>query len=100
MSIGKKIAHKLEGARGATKKFFGRATGNTRLRGHWLQGELGIGHVPTGGEEGFLPRSPVVGSTTDSTGRWRRTPIGADPAHLGSSQSRAVIPERRNPQRT
>ena len=32
MSIGKKIAHKLEGAKGATKKFFGRATGNTRLR--------------------------------------------------------------------
>ena len=32
MSIGKKIAHKLEGAKGATKKIFGRATGNTRLR--------------------------------------------------------------------
>ncbi|MGZ6806897.1 MAG: CsbD family protein [Mycobacteriaceae bacterium] len=32
MSIGKKIAHKLEGAKGVTKKIFGRATGNTRLR--------------------------------------------------------------------
>ena len=32
MSIGKKIAHKLEGAKGATKKLVGRATGNTRLR--------------------------------------------------------------------
>ena len=32
MSIGKKIAHKAEAAKGATKKFFGRATGNTRLR--------------------------------------------------------------------
>ncbi|RAU96614.1 CsbD family protein [Mycobacterium colombiense] len=32
MSIGNKIAHKLEGAKGATKKIFGRATGNTRLR--------------------------------------------------------------------
>jgi uncharacterized protein YjbJ (UPF0337 family) len=32
MSIGKKLAHKAEAAKGATKKFFGRATGNTRLR--------------------------------------------------------------------
>jgi uncharacterized protein YjbJ (UPF0337 family) len=32
MSIGKKIAHKAEVAKGATKKIFGRATGNTRLR--------------------------------------------------------------------
>jgi uncharacterized protein YjbJ (UPF0337 family) len=32
MSIGKTIAHKLEAAKGATKKFYGRATGNTRLR--------------------------------------------------------------------
>ncbi len=32
MSIGKKLAHKAEAARGATKKYFGRATGNTRLR--------------------------------------------------------------------
>ncbi len=32
MSITKKIAHKLEAAKGATKKFYGRATGNTRLR--------------------------------------------------------------------
>ena len=31
MSIGKKIAHKAEAAKGAAKKFFGRATGNTRL---------------------------------------------------------------------
>jgi uncharacterized protein YjbJ (UPF0337 family) len=32
MSIGKKIAHKAEAAKGTTKKTFGRATGNTRLR--------------------------------------------------------------------
>jgi uncharacterized protein YjbJ (UPF0337 family) len=32
MSIGKTIAHKAEAAKGTTKKIFGRATGNTRLR--------------------------------------------------------------------
>ena len=32
MSIGKKIAHKAEAAKGAIKKVVGRATGNTRLR--------------------------------------------------------------------
>jgi uncharacterized protein YjbJ (UPF0337 family) len=32
MSIGKKIAHKAEAIKGATKKYVGRATGNTRLR--------------------------------------------------------------------
>lgn len=32
MSVGKKIAHKAEATKGATKKFLGRATGNTRLR--------------------------------------------------------------------
>jgi uncharacterized protein YjbJ (UPF0337 family) len=32
MSIAKKLAHKAEAAKGATKKYFGRATGNTRLR--------------------------------------------------------------------
>jgi uncharacterized protein YjbJ (UPF0337 family) len=32
MSIGKKIAHKAEAAKGSVKKLFGRATGNTRLR--------------------------------------------------------------------
>jgi uncharacterized protein YjbJ (UPF0337 family) len=32
MSIGKKIAHKAEAAKGSTKKVIGRATGNTRLR--------------------------------------------------------------------
>jgi uncharacterized protein YjbJ (UPF0337 family) len=32
MSMGKKLAHKAEAAKGATKKFFGRATGNARLR--------------------------------------------------------------------
>ena len=31
MSIGKKIAHKAEAAKGAAKKFFGGDTGNTRL---------------------------------------------------------------------
>ena len=31
MSIAKKLAHKAEAAKGAAKKFFGRATGNTRL---------------------------------------------------------------------
>lgn len=32
MSVGKKIAHKAEAAKGTTKKLFGRATANTRLR--------------------------------------------------------------------
>jgi uncharacterized protein YjbJ (UPF0337 family) len=32
MSVGKKLAHKAEAVKGATKKYFGRATGNTRLR--------------------------------------------------------------------
>jgi uncharacterized protein YjbJ (UPF0337 family) len=32
MSIGKKIAHTAQAAKGVTKKYFGRATGNTRLR--------------------------------------------------------------------
>jgi uncharacterized protein YjbJ (UPF0337 family) len=32
MSIGKKIAHKAEAAKGAAKKLVGRGTGNTRLR--------------------------------------------------------------------
>jgi len=32
MSIGKKIAHKAQAAKGAAKKYLGRATGNTRLR--------------------------------------------------------------------
>jgi uncharacterized protein YjbJ (UPF0337 family) len=32
MSIGKKLSHRAEAVKGATKKFFGRATGNTRLR--------------------------------------------------------------------
>jgi len=32
MSIGKKIGHKAQAAKGAANKFFGRATGNTRLR--------------------------------------------------------------------
>lgn len=32
MSVGKKIAHKAEAAKGTVKKLFGRATGNTRLR--------------------------------------------------------------------
>ncbi len=32
MSIGDKIAHKAEAAKGTAKKILGRATGNTRLR--------------------------------------------------------------------
>ena len=32
MSIGKKLAHKAEAAKGAAKKIIRRATGNTRLR--------------------------------------------------------------------
>ena len=32
MSIDKKLSHKAEAANGAAKKYFGRATGNTRLR--------------------------------------------------------------------
>ncbi len=32
MTIGKTIANKAQATSGAAKKFFGRATGNTRLR--------------------------------------------------------------------
>ncbi|WP_238888463.1 CsbD family protein [Mycobacterium sp. IDR2000157661] len=32
MSMGKKLANKTEAVKGATKKYFGRATGNSRLR--------------------------------------------------------------------
>jgi uncharacterized protein YjbJ (UPF0337 family) len=32
MSVGKKLAHKAEAVKGAAKKYFGRATGNSRLR--------------------------------------------------------------------
>jgi uncharacterized protein YjbJ (UPF0337 family) len=32
MSIGKKLAHKAEAIKGATKKYVGRATGNSRMR--------------------------------------------------------------------
>lgn len=32
MSISRKIAHKTQAAKGAVKKYIGRATGNTRLR--------------------------------------------------------------------
>ncbi|WP_167104602.1 CsbD family protein [Mycobacterium sp. DL592] len=32
MSIGRKLAHKAEAIKGATKKYVGRATGNTRMR--------------------------------------------------------------------
>ena len=32
MSIGRKLAHKADAIKGATKKYVGRATGNTRLR--------------------------------------------------------------------
>ncbi len=32
MSIANKMAHKLESAKGVTKKVFGRAAGNNRLR--------------------------------------------------------------------
>jgi uncharacterized protein YjbJ (UPF0337 family) len=32
MSIGKKLAHKAETAKGSVKRYFGFATGNSRLR--------------------------------------------------------------------
>jgi len=32
MSIGRKLTHKADAIKGATKKYYGRATGNTRLR--------------------------------------------------------------------
>jgi uncharacterized protein YjbJ (UPF0337 family) len=38
MSIGKTFANHAEATRGATKKLFGRATGNTRMR---TEGRLG-----------------------------------------------------------
>ncbi len=39
MSVGKKIAHKVEAAKGLTKKLFGRVTGNTRLRNEGRVGQ-------------------------------------------------------------
>ena len=48
MSIDKKLAHKAEAANGAAKKYFGRATGNTRLaaEGHPRPPDL-AGSSPT-----------------------------------------------------
>jgi uncharacterized protein YjbJ (UPF0337 family) len=40
MSIGKKMAHKAKAAKGVTKKLFGRATGNTRLRTEGRAGQF------------------------------------------------------------
>ncbi len=39
MSVGKKISHKAEATKGAVKKFFGRATGNSRLRNEGRVGQ-------------------------------------------------------------
>ena len=59
MSIGKKIAHKAEAAKGAAKKYFGRATGNTRL----------------------APRDASISSraTPNRPGKRSKTPSNTDP---------------------
>jgi len=64
MSIGKKIAHKAEAVKGAAKKYFGRATGNTRLR---TEGRIDQfqGQHQTGRGQGqrrlqTLTRQPVI----------------------------------------
>ncbi len=51
MSIGKKIAHKAEAAKGTAKKLVGRATGNTRLR---VEGrtDQAVGNTKQAGEKG------------------------------------------------
>jgi len=50
MSIGKKIAHKAEAAKGTAKKLLGRATGNTRLR---VEGrtDQAVGNTKQAGEK-------------------------------------------------
>ena len=53
---------------------------------HRLNAEFGLGHDPTEKDEGFLPPSPVVRSTTRRTTRWQRTPVGAE-----SSQYKGVL---------
>ena len=58
MSIGKKIAHKAEAAKGAAKKYFGRATGNTRLR---TEGRV---EQAQGNNNGQGPK-PKTSSSTD-----------------------------------
>jgi uncharacterized protein YjbJ (UPF0337 family) len=50
MTIGNKIAHKLEAAKGSAKKFFGRATGNTRLRTEGRTDQA-IGNVKLAGDK-------------------------------------------------
>ncbi|MHA3021858.1 CsbD family protein [Mycobacterium sp. BMJ-28] len=40
MSVGKKIAHKVEATTGSVKKVFGRLTGNTRLRAEGRVGQI------------------------------------------------------------
>jgi uncharacterized protein YjbJ (UPF0337 family) len=47
MSIGKKLAHKAEALTGATKKYYGRVTGNTGLRTEG-RGRAGHGQFQTG----------------------------------------------------
>ena len=74
MSIGKKIAHKAEAAKGAAKKYFGRATGNTRL----------------------APRDASISSraTPNRPGTRSKTPSNTDPpaqSHLHRNKVNAMI---------
>ncbi len=61
MSIVKKIAHKAEAAKGVTKKLFGRATGNARLR---TEGRAGQSRA-----------------TPNRPGQRSKTPSNTDPRH-------------------
>ena len=61
MSIGRKIAHKAEAIKGAAKKYFGRATGNTRLR-----------------TEGRIDQ--FKGNTKQAGDKVKKTPANTDPA--------------------
>ncbi len=50
MAIGNKVAHKLEAAKGSVKKHFGRATGNTRLRGEGRTDQA-VGNMKLAGDK-------------------------------------------------
>ena len=54
MSIAKKLARKAEAAKGATKKYSGRATGNTRLR---TEGRVDQAHTNQAGPTSKTPSS-------------------------------------------
>jgi uncharacterized protein YjbJ (UPF0337 family) len=50
LSVGNKIAHKAEAAKGSVKKLVGRATGNTRLRVEGRTGHI-KGNIKQAGDK-------------------------------------------------